>query len=96
MDAYWHMTPKLFNKYCNARKTENENRVKEIDSLNWVLGKYISYAVNKPEKYPSKPYLSGKQESKLDPSKVMSGEEMERMIKRNNIILGGKVNGRSK
>jgi len=87
MDQYWHMTPILFEKYCSVRKRENENRVRENDSLNWILGKYISYAVNKPEKYPSKPYLT----ETVEP-KVMTGEEMERRIKGLNKLFNGTVN----
>lgn len=59
-----------------------------MDLNNYNLGKYIAYAVNDPKKYPKKPFLD-KPEAKE--SNVMSNEEMEKVMLRNNLILGGTV-----
>ncbi len=58
-----------------------------MDISNFNLGKYIAVAVNDPKKYPRKPFL---EEDRAE-EKVMTGEEMERIMQRNNIILGGTV-----
>ena len=34
----------------------------EVDSLNHILGTYISYAVNDPKKYPKEPYTRTSEE----------------------------------
>ncbi len=73
----------MFQKKLDAHL----EKLKEWDALNHLLGRYISYAFNQPKKYPGKPFLDG--EEKL---KDMSDEEMERVMKANNKMLGGKVN----
>lgn len=78
------MTPKDFQKYVEAY----EEKLKEQDTLNWILGKYIGIAVNNPKKYPNSPLLRREEEkSNIE----MTGEEMEAKIKQINKTLGGKV-----
>lgn len=63
-----------------------------MDLNNYNLGKYIAYAVNDPKKYPRKPFLNDlKLEKKKVGEDVMSGDEMERMMKLNTRLLGGKI-----
>lgn len=76
------MSPREFNKYIQAY----EERLKEQDTLNWLLGKYIAIGVNNPKKYPEKPVLR-RGETEM---RVMTGEEMERKIKSINKLLKGK------
>jgi hypothetical protein len=68
-------------------KKKEEARVREADMNNYNLGKYIAYAVNDPKKYPKKPFLERKSET----GRKMSAEEMEEVMKRNTIILGGNI-----
>jgi len=71
---------------------KEETRAKEMDINNFNLGKYIAIAFNDPKKYPRKPFLA-KLEKEKKSKNPMTGKEMERIMKRNTIILGGKVNG---
>ncbi len=74
-------------KKLEAYELNKKHELKSQDMMNYMLGKYISYAVNSPKKYPKKPFLENSFEEKKGP---MTVEEMERVIKRNNRILGGK------
>lgn len=87
LNTYWEETPKQFEKHIEVYKKKEEARAREMDMNNYNLGKYIAYAVNDPKKYPKKPFL----EEKRDAGKRMSGEEMEEIMKRNTIILGGNI-----
>lgn len=78
------MAPVLFNKYCEVFEEKELNRVREVDYLNYILGKYIGIAVNAPTKYPDHPLLSKEKEDK-----IMTSEEMEAVSRRNVIKLGG-------
>lgn len=88
MDYYWEITPKQFIKHVKADEKKRELRIKENDLLNHVLGKYIAHSVNKPGTYPKEPYLKdlGKEQEKM-----MTAEEMDRMMRYNTIKLGGKI-----
>ena len=83
---HWNTNPKIFEKQLKAY----QERLQEADMLNHLLGKYIAYASNNPKKYPKKPFLGYSFGEKKE-KRVMSDEEMERIAKRNNIILGGKT-----
>ena len=68
---------------------ENENkRLKEIDTFNYILGKYVAYAFNDPKHYPKKPFTE--KDTDLKP---MSDEDMERQARHNTIKMGGVING---
>lgn len=81
--TYWETTPKQFNKYIKVYEEEIELRFKEQDISNHTLGKYIAYAVNEPKKYPKNPFTDTVKK------KVLTGDDLENIIKRNNILLGG-------
>lgn len=83
------MEPIEYKRYLDFYVEREKQKVKEIDALNFMLGKYIAIGVNDPKKYPRKPFLE-KEEVKVE-NRVMTGSEMERIIKRNNLILGGKT-----
>lgn len=88
------MKPKWFEKHVKVYLKKEETRAKEQDANNYNLGKYVAYAVNDPKKYPKKPFLEKDRRESI--GKIMSEEEMDRMMKYNTIKLGGKVNVRSK
>jgi len=67
-------------------KQKEELRIKEIDAHNFNLGKYIAIAFNSPDKYPKEPFLTKKEESR-----PMSAIELDQMMQRNTIILGGEM-----
>lgn len=81
------MQPVRFEKYLNAFKKEKEMLAEEMDTGNYNLGKYLMLAYHKPKSYPSKPFL---QKVKLRP---MTPQEMEEVMKKNTVILGGTING---
>ena len=89
MSRYWETTPREYFQYLEVYKNIEENRAKEMDYNNFNLGKYIAYAVNDPKKYPKKPFLWEGEEKKKD----MTGEQMDKRMRRNTIILGGTIDG---
>lgn len=84
---YWSLTPNQWEKYVKVFTEKEKNRIKEMDTLNYILGKYIAYGVNAPKKYPSKPFSDN--DADLKP---MTDEEMERQARRNTIKMGGVIN----
>jgi hypothetical protein len=88
LDYFWTLNPKQWNKYVKVFNEEEERRVKEIDTMNYLLGKYIAFAFNDPASYPSKPFSENVHEE----VKEMSVEDMERQAKYNTIKMGGVVN----
>ena len=84
---YWSLNPKQWAKHIKVFNQKEQQRVKEADLLNFILGKYIAYAVNDPKRYPSKPFT----ENNTD-LKPMTDEEMERQARRNTIRMGGVIN----
>lgn len=76
-------------------RKQEELKIKQIDALNYNLGRYIGIAVNNPKAYPKKPFLAKEELSSKGP-KVMTPEEMEKMARRNTIILGGTINRNGK
>ena len=55
--------------------------------FNYVLGKYIGWAINDPKHYPRKPF--NEKDTELKP---MTDEEMEQQARRNTIKMGGVIN----
>ena len=84
---YWSLNPKQWAKHVKIFMENEEKRFKEIDTFNFILGKYVAYAVNDPKHYPKKPFTE--QNTDLKP---MSDEEMERQARRNTIKMGGVIN----
>lgn len=85
---FWSLNPKQWEKYVKVFNEKEKQRVKELDTLNYILGKYIGYAVNDPKHYPNNP-LTEKNNNTL---KVMTDEEMEKQARRNTIKMGGVIN----
>jgi hypothetical protein len=85
LNYYWELTPKQFLKHIRVFNEKEEARVKEVDSLNFLLGKYIAFAINEPKKYPKEPFLSKKT------GRIMKAEEMEEMAKRITKKTGGEI-----
>lgn len=83
---FWSLTPKQWEKHIKVFNEKEQLRLKEADTLNYILGKYIAYAVNDPKKYPDKPFTDN--DTKLKP---MSDEDMEKQARRNTIRMGGVI-----
>lgn len=83
---FWSLNPKQWAKYVKVFNEKEKQRLKEVDTLNYVLGKYIGYAVNDPKHYPSKPFCD--KDTELKP---MRDEEMEKQARRNTIKMGGVI-----
>lgn len=83
---FWSLTPKQWEKYVKVFNEKEKQRLKEVDTLNYLLGKYVAYGVNDPKHYPSKPFTE--KDTDLKP---MTDEEMERQARRNTIKMGGVI-----
>ena len=84
---FWSLNPKQWAKHLKVFGEKEEKRLKEMDTLNFILGKYIAFAVNDPRKYPKQPFTD-----KTSPLEPMSDEEMEKQARRNTIKMGGVIN----
>lgn len=83
---FWTLTPKQWEKYVKVFNEKEKQRIKEVDTLNHLLGKYVAYGVNDPKHYPSKPFTE--KDTDLKP---MTDEEMEKQARRNTIKMGGVI-----
>lgn len=83
---FWTLNPKEYAKYVKVYNLKQQERFKERDLLNYMLGKYIGWAVNDPKHYPRKPFTE--KDTNLEP---MTDEEMERQARRNTIKMGGVI-----
>ena len=86
LNYYWSLNPKQYEKHIKVFKEKEEMRFKEVDTFNYILGKYIAYAVNDPKHYPNKPFTEKNTELK-----PMTDEEMEKQARRNTIKMGGVI-----
>lgn len=84
---FWTLTPKQWLKYVEVFNEKEKQRLKEKDTFNYILGKYVAYAVNDPKHYPRKPFTE--KTAQLEP---MTDEEMEKQARRNTIKMGGVIN----
>lgn len=84
---FWSLNPKQFAKHVKIFSEKEQARFKEVDLFNYILGKYVAYAVNDPKHYPSKPFTE--KTTQLEP---MTDEEMEKQARRNTIKMGGVIN----
>lgn len=84
---FWSLDVKQYSKHVRAYNTKQKQRVSEIDSLNHILGMYISYAFNDPKHYPRNAFTE-----KNTDLKPMTDEEMEKQARRNTIKMGGVIN----
>ena len=84
---FWSLNPKQWAKHIKVFNEREQQRLKEKDLFNYMLGKYVAYASNDPKHYPSKPFTD--KETDLKP---MTDEEMEKQARRNTIKMGGVIN----
>lgn len=84
---YWSLNPKQYAKHVKIFNEKEKLRLKERDLFNYLLGKYVAFAVNDPKHYPSKPFTD--KDTDLKP---MTDEEMEVQARRNTIKMGGVIN----
>lgn len=90
LDYFWRLTPNTYNKHVNAYNKRKKDELEEKDYLNNILGQYIMFAVNNPKKYPE-PFLKDKSRN-ISTNKIMSDEEMEKVMNENMKRLGGTMN----
>lgn len=83
---FWMLNPKQWEKYVKVFNEKEKQRLKEVDTLNYLLGKYVAYGVNDPKHYPRKPFTE-----KHTDLKPMTDEEMEKQARRNTIKMGGVI-----
>lgn len=84
---FWSLNPKQWAKHVEIFNKKEQQRLRETDLLNHILGKYIAYAFNDPKHYPDKPFTE-----KNTDLKPMTDEEMERQARHNTIRMGGVIN----
>ncbi len=84
---FWSLDVKQYAKHVRVYNQNKKERYREKDFMNYMLGKYISFAVNEPSKYPNKPFMA-EEEKHTD----MTESEMERQAKINTVLLGGVIN----
>lgn len=85
LNYFWSLNVKQFEKYIKVYNKKRKQDVADVDYLNYILGKYISFAFNDPKHYPSKPILHTEQSN-------MTDEEMEKQARYNTIRMGGVIN----
>lgn len=86
MKYFWGLNPKQWAKYVKVFNEKEKERVKEVDTFNYMLAKYIAYATNDPKHFPDKPFCD--KDTELKP---MTDSEMEKQAYRNTIKLGGVI-----
>ena len=84
---FWSLDVKQYAKHVRIFNEKEKQRIKEVDGLNHILGKYIAYAFNDPKHYPKEPFTEKNTELK-----PMTDEDMERQARRNTIKMGGVIN----
>ena len=87
---FWSLTPKQYAKHCKAYLKKDEQNARLQDRLNYVLGKYIGFAVNNPKEYPQKPALDIVEEQKEQPPQT--ADDMEKIARLNTLFMGGVIN----
>ena len=85
---FWSLDVNQYAKHIRAYNERQKERIKQIDGLNHILGRYIAFAFNDPKHYPSEPYMT-KNNTELEP---MTDDEMEKQARRNTIKMGGVIN----
>lgn len=83
---FWSLDVKQYTKHVRIFNEKEKQRIKEIDGLNHILGRYIAYAMNDPKHYPKQPFTH--KDTELKP---MTDEEMEKQARRNTIKMGGVI-----
>ena len=84
---FWSLDVKQYAKHVRIFNEKEKQRIKEVDGLNHILGKYIAYAFNDPKHYPKEPFTEKNTELK-----PMTDEDMERQGRHNTIKMGGVIN----
>lgn len=76
------MTPKEGQKYFEAYAKKTDQELKKMDVANYILGKYVMYAVNDPKKYPEHPILQDSKQpttDTTDDSDIMTDADRARL-----------------
>lgn len=81
------MTPGQFQRCLKGYNKRLQADMKMQDSLNFILGQYITIGFNNPKKYPKKPRLS-----EPERKRYLTNEELMKEAKAMTIRMGGTVN----
>lgn len=84
---FWSLNPNQFNKHLIHFNKKTEIELRTMDEFAHLMGMYVMYAFNDPERYPVHPLYSGKNEVE----EIMSDEDMEKVARRNTLIMGGEI-----
>lgn len=87
LNYFWSLNVNQYTKHIRVFNKKQQEELQKIDSNNFMLGKYIGFAVNDPKNYPQQPFSAVETTS----SKVMTDDEMEKQARRNTIMLGGVI-----
>ena len=68
------MTPKEAKKYFSAYAKRADQEMKKMDVANFILGKYIMYAVNDPKHYPEHPVTQDQNEEPGQPDEMTDAD----------------------
>lgn len=58
IDEYWNLSPAEFRNCVAGFNSRQKAEIERADTLNHILGRYISFAVNDPKHYPRKPIVA--------------------------------------
>ena len=58
IDEYWNLNPAEFRNCVAGFNSKQKAEIERVDTLNHILGQYISFAVNDPKHYPRKPIVA--------------------------------------
>lgn len=61
------MTPKILELALEGYRKRLETQAQLLDGSNYLLGRYIAFAVNSPKDYPDKPFLQKQKTTDLVP-----------------------------
>ena len=70
LNYFWNLNPKQYAKHLEVFNKKEIQRLKEIDTFNFMLGKYVAFAFNDPKHYPSKPFTD--KTTQLEPTTGLS------------------------
>ena len=79
LKGYWELTIGDFLDCIEGYRRRLQQEQELQDSVNYLLGQYISYAVNDPKKYPKNPFLS--KNTKANTDYMLSPEQHELMAR---------------
>ena len=84
IDAWWNLTPREAQVYFRAYEKKQERQLQMADTANYILGKYVMMAVNKPGSYPDEPLSLKRAKESANGDDQMTDEDEAKI----NAIMG--------